>query len=231
MENKGNGNTVLLTVVGIATLLVALVGATFAYFSATVSNNAAQSVSVQTANPVLLNYNGSTALVLPNALPGDSKDGAFTVSLDATSTVDQSYDLVFVVDYNEFSKYHVAANFGDTAATNVDNNNQVGQLLLDIDAKSKIGTNAETTLTGLSVSQLDFTDGVKENESQATDPAQVTGTVTNIVTGLTIKPGETQTFNLTLTFVNLTENQDQNKGKDFYGHFEVRNVNNVSSNG
>ena len=36
---SGNRNTVLLTVIGVATLLVALVGATFAYFSATISDN------------------------------------------------------------------------------------------------------------------------------------------------------------------------------------------------
>ena len=37
---RGNGNTVLLTVIGVATLLVALVGATFAYFTASVTNEA-----------------------------------------------------------------------------------------------------------------------------------------------------------------------------------------------
>ena len=37
---RGNGNTVLLTVIGVATLLVALVGATFAYFTANISTDA-----------------------------------------------------------------------------------------------------------------------------------------------------------------------------------------------
>lgn len=37
---RGNGNTVLLTVIGVATLLVALVGATFAYFTASISTDA-----------------------------------------------------------------------------------------------------------------------------------------------------------------------------------------------
>ena len=65
------GNTALLTVIGVATLLVALVGATFAYFTATLSNESAQSISVTTATPVGLEYEGSS-LLLPNAMPGDS---------------------------------------------------------------------------------------------------------------------------------------------------------------
>ena len=47
MEN-GNKNTVLLTVIGVATLLVALVGATFAYFTANVSQDNT-AVTVQTS--------------------------------------------------------------------------------------------------------------------------------------------------------------------------------------
>lgn len=38
-DNSGRKNTILLTVIGVSTLLVALVGATFAYFTATLSGN------------------------------------------------------------------------------------------------------------------------------------------------------------------------------------------------
>ena len=48
-ENHGNGNKVLLTVIGAATLLTALVGATFAYFSATASSEE-QTVTTATSN-------------------------------------------------------------------------------------------------------------------------------------------------------------------------------------
>ena len=50
-ENENKRNTVLLTVIGIATLLVAIVGATFAYFTAkTTSDGAGVSGKVTTAN-------------------------------------------------------------------------------------------------------------------------------------------------------------------------------------
>ena len=38
-ENGGKSSTILLTVIGIATLLVVVVGATFAYFAAQVTGN------------------------------------------------------------------------------------------------------------------------------------------------------------------------------------------------
>ena len=48
---EGKNNTVLLTVIGIATLLVAVVGATFAYFSAQLSGTENQStMTIQASN-------------------------------------------------------------------------------------------------------------------------------------------------------------------------------------
>ena len=100
--DSGNGNTVLLTVIGVATLLVALVGATFAYFTATVNNDTAQSISVTTATPVGLIYTG-TNLELLNAIPGKSAEATFTVQNPADSTTDQTYDLDLIVDTNTFN--------------------------------------------------------------------------------------------------------------------------------
>ena len=48
MENS-KGQTIFLSVIGVATLLVAIIGATFAWFSVEVSGNeSAQSVYVET---------------------------------------------------------------------------------------------------------------------------------------------------------------------------------------
>ncbi len=49
MEDKKNSNSILLTIIGVATLLIALVGATFAYFSAT-ATSADQSIQVGKLN-------------------------------------------------------------------------------------------------------------------------------------------------------------------------------------
>lgn len=47
-ENGGKNNTILLTVIAIATLLVVVTGATFAYFAAVVKgNDTASSISIK----------------------------------------------------------------------------------------------------------------------------------------------------------------------------------------
>lgn len=101
-RSNGNGNTVLLTVIGVATLLVALVGATFAYFTATVNNSQAQSVSVTTAAPVGLEYVGQE-LSLLNAIPGNSGEAEFTVKNPGSSSTAQTYDLDLIIDQNTFN--------------------------------------------------------------------------------------------------------------------------------
>ena len=57
MNETKKGNTVLLTVIAVATLLVAVVGATFAYFTASVAgNDTASSVVVKTAQIGTITY-------------------------------------------------------------------------------------------------------------------------------------------------------------------------------
>ena len=102
-ENK-KGNTVLLTVIAIATLLVAIVGATFAYFTATVQgNNEASSVVVTTASLGSITYENGTELKLENAYPGAySNEITFTISA-ADNTVELPYEIKWVNVTNDFN--------------------------------------------------------------------------------------------------------------------------------
>ena len=65
-ENGGKSSTILLTVIGIATLLVVVVGATFAYFAAaTTGDNDATSISVQAAGEgTTITFDGGKTEVL-----------------------------------------------------------------------------------------------------------------------------------------------------------------------
>jgi len=101
-EENQTANTIMLTVIGVATLLIALIGATFAYFSATVTNNSNESVNITTATPVSLVYSGST-LALTNALPGNTTTNTFTVQNPANSPTAQTYDLTIYIDSNNFA--------------------------------------------------------------------------------------------------------------------------------
>ena len=102
-QRQEKGNTVLLTVIGVATLLVALVGATFAYFTATVNNNRNQSVTITTATGAQLQYTTTDQIALSNAVPSASDTGKFTVTNPSqNNTVTYTYDLDLIVTINEF---------------------------------------------------------------------------------------------------------------------------------
>lgn len=84
IENKNRkpkGNTVLLTIIAIATLLVAVIGATFAYFSVTiVGNEQATSTIVKTAT-LGITYDSGQSINAENLFPGvDIPSKTFSVS-------------------------------------------------------------------------------------------------------------------------------------------------------
>lgn len=199
-KEKGDGNTILLTVIGVATLLVALVGATFAYFSTQVNNESNQSMSISTAAPVGLQYLGQK-FELTNIIPGTTNtedQGRFTVTNPGTSTVDQQYDLELVIDENTLN-----------------NTDGDGQLLLSITNTTagtvkKIGdaTNVKEITNGL---EWDLTDGANvPNKYQFVDDKRI---------GI----GQTDTYQMTLNFVNLDKPQDNNQGKSFRAHIDLTN--------
>ena len=89
---RGNGNTVLLTVIGVATLLVALVGATFAYFTANLTNNSSN-ITVTTsklAGMTLTQYQSSTP---DPAYPGLKGYVVYEVAADGDANSKATYSL------------------------------------------------------------------------------------------------------------------------------------------
>lgn len=88
-DEKKGGNTILLTVIGIATLLVAIVGATFAYFTATVTDgDKGSSVIIRTAT-LAVTYNDGNNIVASGITPGwtDTK----TISITNTTDYPAAY--------------------------------------------------------------------------------------------------------------------------------------------
>jgi len=73
MEEYGKGKrTVGLTVIGVATLMIAVIGATYAYFTVAISNTNRQNISVTTETTTPLKYTSNGAVSLTNAIPGTS---------------------------------------------------------------------------------------------------------------------------------------------------------------
>ena len=95
MENN-RGQSIFLSVVGLATLLVSIIGATFAYFTVQVTgNNQASSITVTTANVAGVTFTDGPAITVTNAYPGYTKSKTFTV---ASTDGDASSQIQYVIN-------------------------------------------------------------------------------------------------------------------------------------
>lgn len=103
MDNN-KGQTIFLSVIGIATLLVAIVGATFAWFSISVSGNAdASSIVVTTAKLGSVEFTDGAAITMNNIRPETSPQEVktFTVAnTETTATETIGYKIGLVIDTN-----------------------------------------------------------------------------------------------------------------------------------
>lgn len=126
-ENGGKSSTILLTVIGIATLLVVVTGATFAFFAANITgNDNATSVRVQAASTgTTITYTGGEAVTLNGIYPRDAAWTTKTIKLtstavgDATSTATSKYTFKLVVAENSYDAGDIQYTFTNKTATNV----------------------------------------------------------------------------------------------------------------
>ena len=65
---EGKGNKVLLTIIAVATLLVSVVGATFAYFTAVLTTGSDEQMVIKTAVIGTI-FEGGNKIVIPNVSP------------------------------------------------------------------------------------------------------------------------------------------------------------------
>lgn len=85
-ENGGKNNTILLTVIAIATLLVVVTGATFAYFAAVVRGNEnASSISITAASEgTKVAFSGGETVNLTNIYPKGTAPGSEWITKNVT---------------------------------------------------------------------------------------------------------------------------------------------------
>ena len=183
MNETKKGNTVLLTVIAVATLLVAVVGATFAYFTASVAgNDTASSVVVKTAQIGTITYTNGNEVKLENAYPGaTSETKTFTVAADASATANVNYSLNWTNVTNGFVNKE--------------------DLVYTLTAVSDKSENP-----GIMIS----------DKSDFTAPESDT-----LIGNGTLKPGETHSYSLIVTFKETGSDQNANQGKAFTGKIEV----------
>lgn len=117
---KGRNNAILLTIIGIATLLVAIVGATFAYFSAIVTGSeTASTIVVQSADGGTSTFTGGDRVTINNIYPkgstSNTEDAWLTKYVTFThrnesATGAFTYDLTLNYD-NSFAANELAYTF------------------------------------------------------------------------------------------------------------------------
>lgn len=146
-ENGGKNNTILLTVIAIATLLVVVTGATFAYFAAVVrGNDTASSISITAASTgQTLTLGGGEQVNLTNIYPKGTAAGSEWVTKNISlssnalegNTGTSVYSFTMSVDKNTFD-------FKD-GATNVPDGTDNIKFSFTYDADSSDATFAEST--------------------------------------------------------------------------------------
>ena len=160
------GTTVLLTVIGIATLLVAVVGATFAYFSATVkqtyTDNDNQDVVVEAATVGTITFTHGYTIDLcdDKALaegqecliyPGAQEAKTFKVTADPSSTIPVEYTVYLKISDNTFETdnlvYKVSADTNDIVVDNKGTNSVLPTFATEYKSLSSKATDYTETIT------------------------------------------------------------------------------------
>ena len=100
MEKK---NVVLLTVIAVATLLITVIGATFAYYAATIEGNPQDnSVNVTAAKGLAISFDDGAEITATNILPGWTSDSK-TVKVTNTSDYEMEYTINWLAVTNSIT--------------------------------------------------------------------------------------------------------------------------------
>lgn len=217
MEKK---NTLLLTVIAVATLLVAVVGATFAYFGSFVPNNtsntpvnvttptAQTSTFVSTGAQLLLNVPAENMTFAQRGEEGVTSTSSGTLKVALTSgtanqTMKCTYDVYFEADGTP------VYGLGETTKTA----DEVKEITMKITATEGITVDKYATETNFDANAAygwtNLTGEGKPTIKIAT--AEISNSSDKVPTE--------QTFTFEAKVYNLTQQQDQISGKSFKGYF------------
>lgn len=204
--SEGKNNTVMLTIIGIATLLIAVVGATFAYFSATLTGTQDEKEYTVRSATVGTQFNGGADITATGIYPKEEAWGTKTFSIKTTSTkgVSTKYRITLVIDDND-----------TTADTTISDG--AGHV-------KRFQANALSyTLTAIEANAATKGTMPTATETQIADPSQ------DIVFGEATIYGNdsievTQTYTLSMFFKDTGIDQNANQGAQFKAHISISEI-------
>lgn len=113
MKDENKTNTLLLTIIGVATLLVAVIGATFAYFTANVmGQESSTTINIGAGTLSIVYANGSGNLTAEGIIPKEADqygdiapaiEKTFTITGNNTTNSVMPYTISIVVQTNDFT--------------------------------------------------------------------------------------------------------------------------------
>lgn len=202
MEKK---NMVLLTVIAVATLLVAVVGATFAYFTATSSTTDGNeaTTSATTAQLATLSWTADETGRSPQVYPGFKAFQAYTLAAGGTGSARYQLKLTANVD--------PAFKSGDVTYTIYKATSEVTSSLFtpgnaNVDTTTEPGV-ARYSITGAAFDSEGLTAVVENQPLTTVSDTVITGVGVQNVN--TINGGTTEYYVLVLDFPNKNEAQTQ----------------------
>ena len=204
MEKK---NTILLTVIAVATLLVAVVGATFAYFTATTGNSGDTSSTgeVQTAKVASVTLKTAAAGTSNTTIyPGTTNYAGMTVVAEKTGDNAAADTRDYNVTYTLKGEVKLSEEF------------TAGKVTYSVyrteSPVSNPVTCQEVTSTGAKYSQ---TCTLAESATKIVDNQEVNGTTATISVGDQVRStaGGTYYYYLVVSYENLESDQNADQGK------------------
>lgn len=147
MKENNRGSMIILTVIGIATLLIAVMGATFAYFTATIEYKSTPTTVVVQSSTMIVEFDSVNELDYTGAIPGRPetdydlfKDNKlrFTLTSHPNLVSETTYDVYLVIDKSEFVKnpenpsatdelVYVTSQYDRTVTEQARNNGSIGK--------------------------------------------------------------------------------------------------------
>lgn len=107
MKENNKGSMIILTIIGIATLLIAVIGATFAYFTITVKYKTPPAEVEIKSSTMIIEYEALNNIKYESAYPGRPEESAnnklrFKVTSSNDMIENTSYDVYLKITKNEF---------------------------------------------------------------------------------------------------------------------------------
>lgn len=202
-ENGGKNNTILLTVIAIATLLVVVTGATFAYFAAVVrGNDTASSISITAASEgSRVDFTGGETVNLTNIYPKGTAAGSewitknvtlHNIATNSTGTSKYTFTMSGAKNTFDFTDEETKANVPD-GTENI-------KFTFTRDVENSVGE-----VTG---------------PTETADPVTVVSKAGEIIGSGTVKNNveNTVTYTLKVYYDNATYNQNNGAQREFSFH-------------